>query len=200
MKRMLLCLLVPVVFFASCLSMPKKGDAIGNEYMYLIGKIDPGLDLKQFFNMDDEKELYLRIVLGDRLRNPESEGLIISSCLNEEYFIIAVPKKSKLFLFSTMYIPKISGRVKVELQYVYNLSMTTESNDSLVYVGDLSMSTKSDKVHVTVADGFENAKRAFKDYFKDSKGNFAVPSKRLLSGPSEVEAIRRTTTVNMIYR
>ena len=61
MRKYVSILFVSLVL-SSCISLPKPGDKLKSNKLYIIGRINTGIDLDNFFNGIDTKKLFLRMI------------------------------------------------------------------------------------------------------------------------------------------
>ncbi len=183
---------------SSCISIPKQGDKIPAGKIIVVGRLDPGLELTEFFGVKDKKALGLRAYFNSEEREIATAATAIQGYSDDDdYFVFVLPAKPKLYLFGFTYVPDVSFQDQLQLEFEFkDLSFSSPSGAQLLYIGDIRVGYgKDDEVKFSVDDGFEKAKARFKDYFKDASGSYAVPVKALLNGSPEIEATRITHRV-----
>lgn len=181
----------------SCVSVPTQGDRIPEDKVFLVGKIDPGLDIKSFFGLEDEKEVGLRVYWNEyppEIATAATAHLTYSP--NDNYFILAVPRKSKLYLREMMFVPKVSIGDQIQLRYDYEkLAVSIPDGEQFVYIGDFRIAYKNDEPALFLEDKYETALKEFTNYFKDGKGGYAKLVKSISEGSLNVTATRVTNRV-----
>jgi hypothetical protein len=192
MKKYLFFVFVLILMFSSCLSTPTKltEKKIGNNKMYLVGRIDPGVDLEKFFKGDKPNELWVDMIFANQPPvNGEGKGLFFEGYKNaDEYFIIELPKEEQLFFRRISYTPYVSVFKQTSLDLTFDIKLEYNSSDIVIYLGDLIFSHTKEKSTLEVKDNYEEMKKVFSNYFINKDGKCIIPEKRLITPPAKVDA------------
>jgi hypothetical protein len=188
------CLLFIVVALASCVSFPKQGDRIPSEKVIVVGRMDPGLDLKEFFGIKSEDKLALNVFWNDEPPETATGATFVRSYSQlGDYFILTLPRKSRLYLLGMEYVPYVSVGDQVKLDFDYEkLSVAFPEGKQLVYIGDFRVAYKNDEPTLFIADKYDEALKEFSGFFKDGKGRPAELAKSMPEGSKVVTATRIT--------
>ena len=192
------CALASVMALTACVSTPKQGDTIPSGKIIVVGRLDPGLKLTEFFGVKNEEALGLRVAFNSEPPETASAATaVLSYSPDDDYFTFVIPSRPTLYLREFTYVPDVSFADQLQLIFDFKrLAVTLPSGAQLVYIGDIRVGyDKNDDPKFAVDDGYEKALAHFKEYFKDSKGGYALPVKALAKGSNEIEATRLTHRV-----
>jgi hypothetical protein len=187
-----------IAFFSSCVSTPKAGYKIPAGKVILVGRLDPGLDLKEFFGVKDEEALGLRVAFNSAPPETASAATFLGAYSpDDDYFAFILSSRPELFLREFTYVPDISFADQLQLVFDFErLAVNVPQGAQLLYIGDIRVGyDKDDNPRFAVIDGYDQALARFKDYFKDAKGVYAVPLRALAKGSDRMEATRLTHRV-----
>jgi hypothetical protein len=189
-KARYLFIVFVMLILTSCISIPKKGDSVKKDDVYLIGRLDTGIDLITFFNRKSIDDLWLTMIFQD---DPDKgwmdEGRIYRGCAADDYFVVEVPRLP-VYLKHIDYRPLVSVGTQTVLDLKPELKLDLQPGDQFLYVGDLSISFQDEKAILSVTDEYEEAKERFNGYFVGLDGEPIAPEKKLFSGGGEIEVSR----------
>jgi hypothetical protein len=187
-----------IAFFSSCLSTPKAGYKIPAGKVILVGRLDAGLDLKQFFGVKNEEALGLRVAFNSAPPETASAATFLGGYSpDDDYFVFILPSRPELFLREFTYVPDVAFADQLQLVFDFErLAVNIPQEGQLLYIGDIRIGyDKEDNPRFAVTDGYDQALARFKDYYKDAKGVYAVPLRALARGSDRMEATRVTHRV-----
>jgi hypothetical protein len=191
------CLLFVVVALASCASYPKQGDRIPSEKVILVGRMDPGVDLKEFFGIKSESKLVLNFFWNSEPPETATGATFVHGYSKiGDYFILTLPRRSRLYLLGMEYVPLVSVGDQVQLNFDFEkLSVAFPEGKELVYIGDFRVAYRNDEPTLFIDDKYEEAQKNFAGFFKDAKGGPAALAKSMPEGSKAVTATRVTQRV-----
>jgi len=187
-------LLFAVLALASCVSYPKQGDRIPSDKIIVVGRMDPGVDLKEFFGIKSEEKLLLNIFWNSEPPETATGATFVPSHSQiGDYFVLTLPRRSRLYLLGMEYVPYVSVGDQIQLNFDYEkLSIAFPEGKQMVYIGDFRVAYKNDEPALFIADKYEEAQKNFAGFFKDSKGGPAELAKSMPEGSKVVTATRVT--------
>ncbi|HBD92676.1 MAG: hypothetical protein A2015_14730 [Spirochaetes bacterium GWF1_31_7] len=195
-----LSILVVLFIFCGYMSYPKPKDKLKTNKLYVIGRINTGIDLGNFFNGIDSKKLFLRMIFHrdpDAIFPAEKQIWNGNNYRDDGYFILAVPRE-KLYLIHSSLVPVVSLGDQIILEYNLNLTYDFKNDDRVIYVGDIFMKYEGEKTFLSIKDNYSEALENCSEFLQDSNGDFIKPRKSLFIGNGEVES-RRVTVRPIIY-
>jgi hypothetical protein len=187
-----------ISILASCVSTPKAGYKIPAGKVILVGRLDPGLDLKEFFGVKDEEALGLRVAFNSAPPETASAATYLGGYSpDDDYFAFILSSRPELFLREFTYVPDVSFTDQLQLVFDFErLAVNIPQGAQLIYIGDIRVGYDKDDIpRFSVDDGYDQAVARFKDYYKDATGACAVPLRALAKGSDRMEATRVTHRV-----
>jgi hypothetical protein len=201
--RFLIAAFAAIALFSCVSTPPKEGSSIAKGKMVVIGRLEPGLDLNQFFNVKKKSDLVLRFAWNTLPPETATGATCVNNVsMSDDYFMVIMPAVPSIHLSDINYAPIVSVGDQTQLDLDFeDLLVTVPDSAQLVYIGDLKLRFPKDSdPKLRIDDGYQAALKAFGNYYKDGKGGYLKPAKAIATGSLKLDVTRITQSTYLIWQ